>query len=208
MDTPVFNWKRFWYPRGSTLNLGDGGYLPDPDSRLGHLHNPEVKPFESICGAKCLVLLGDPGMGKSTLLREQQNSLEKETAPTSDRYLFRNLRSFQTDTRLSTAIFQDIVYRDWLAGTYNLHLFLDSLDEGLLSIHVLASFLVDEFKDAPIDRLYLRIACRTAELPILLESGLMEQWGKETVKFYVIAPLRRRDVEEAARSSNLVPDVF
>ena len=35
-----FNWKRFWCPRGGTINLGDGGYLCDPESESGKYFNP------------------------------------------------------------------------------------------------------------------------------------------------------------------------
>ncbi|MGH7230991.1 MAG: NACHT domain-containing protein, partial [Nitrospiraceae bacterium] len=208
MAQPLFNWKRFWHPRSSSLNLMDGGYLPDPDSRLGHLANPDVEPFEKICNAKCLVLLGEPGMGKSTVHHEQQQALERESSSNGDQYLFFNLRSFQSDTRLAAEVFQSLRFQEWLNGTYNLHLFLDSLDEGLLSINVLVPFLLDEFKKLPTDRLYLRITSRAAEWPTLLENGLIEQWGKEVVKFGVLAPLRQKDVAEAASVSGIMSDSF
>ncbi|MDI6781613.1 MAG: hypothetical protein QME49_05890 [bacterium] len=56
------NWKRFWCPRGANINLSDGGYLSDPDSKWGHILNPKVVPFESIDKIPCLALLGEPGI--------------------------------------------------------------------------------------------------------------------------------------------------
>ena len=64
MSDTHFHWKRFWYPRGSSLNLEDDGYLPDPDSQSGRLWNEQVVSFEEISGLRALVLLGDPGMGE------------------------------------------------------------------------------------------------------------------------------------------------
>ena len=199
MSDTHFHWKRFWYPRGSSLNLEDDGYLPDPDSQSGRLWNEQVVSFEEISGLRALVLLGDPGMGKSTILSEQKSILEKRQHDSSQKYLFINLRSYQTDSRLAAHLFESPIFKEWLAGTHRLHLFLDSLDEGLLSIKVLAACLADEFKKLPSERLYLRIACRTVEWPDLLENGLADWLGKEVVQHYVLAPLRKKDVEEAAR---------
>jgi len=163
MNDTHFHWKRFWYPRGSSLNLADDGYLPDPDSRSSRFWNKQVVSFEEISGLRALVLLGDPGMGKSTILSEQESVWGERQHDSSAKYLFINLRSYQTDSRLAAHLFESHTFKEWLAGTHTLHLFLDSLDEGLLSIKVLAACLADEFKKLPSERLYLRIACRTVE---------------------------------------------
>ena len=208
MSDTRFHWKRFWYPRGYGLNLADDGYLPDPDSQSGRIWNKNVVSFEEISGVRALVLLGDPGMGKSTILSEQESVWGKGKHDSSEKYLFINLRSYQTDSRLAAHIFDSPNFKEWLAGTHTLHLFLDSLDEGLLSIKVLAACLADEFKKLPSERLYLRIACRTVEWPDLLENGLADWLGKEVVQHYVLAPLRKKDVEEAARVSGLNAKLF
>ena len=208
MGNTHFCWKRFWYPRGSSLNLADDGYLPDPDSQSGRIWNKNVVSFEEISDAKGLVLLGDPGMGKSTILSEQESIWKSKQHDSKDKYLFLNLRSYQTDGRLADHLFESPIFQEWLAGTHALHLFLDSLDEGLLSIKVLAACLADEFKKLPSERLYLRIACRTVEWPDVLENGLTDWLGKEVVQHQVLAPLRKKDVEEAARVSGLDAKLF
>jgi len=65
MSGKRYNWKRFWYPMTGNIDLSDRGYLYDPDSEYGHIFNPEVVPFESIETVPCLVLLGEPGIGKT-----------------------------------------------------------------------------------------------------------------------------------------------
>ena len=127
MSNTHFHWKRFWYPRGSSLNLEDDGYLPDPDSQSGRLWNEQVVSFEEISGLRALVLLGDPGMGKSTILSEQKSILEKRQHDSSEKYLFINLRSYQTDSRLAAHLFESPIFKEWLAGSHTLHLFLDRL---------------------------------------------------------------------------------
>lgn len=208
MSGTHFQWKRFWYPRGSSLNLADAGYLPDPDSQVSQFWNKNVVSFEEISSARALVLLGDPGMGKSTILSEQESVWGKGQHDSSEKYLFVNLRSYQTDSRLVADLFDGPIFKEWLAGTHTLHLFLDSLDEGLLSIRVLAACLADEFKELPSDRLCLRIACRTFDWPDYLESGLAKWLGDDKVKYYVLAPLRKKDVEEAAQVSGLEAKLF
>lgn len=208
MNNIRFNWKRFWNPRGSNLNLADDGYLPDPDSESTRFWNKDVVSFEEIAELKALVLLGDPGMGKSTVFSEQESFPRYNQDGSSEQYLFVNLRSYNTDIRLAEDLFESSIFKEWVAGTHSLHLFLDSLDEGLLSINTLAAFLADEFKKLPSERLYLRIACRTADWPDLLESGLTEWIGENEVKHYVLAPLRKNDVQEAAQASDLDAGLF
>lgn len=203
-----FNWKRFWYPRETSLNLSDGGYLPDPDSTTARFANPQIVPLSKIHEPKALVLLGDPGMGKSTVLSEEKLLLRSAPHNPTDRHLFINLRSYQNETRLIADTFDSPILKDWLTGTHILHLFIDSLDEGLLSIKVLASLLADHLKRLPSDRIKLRIACRTIEWPSLLEEELAEWLGQEAVQYYVLAPLRKADVEESARASGLNVDAF
>ncbi|MGE0471563.1 MAG: NACHT domain-containing NTPase, partial [Nitrospira sp.] len=204
----LFNWKRFWYPRGTSLNLSDGGYLPDPHSTTARFANPQIVPLSKIHEPKALVLLGDPGMGKSTVLTEEELLLRSAPHDPTDRHLFINLRSYQTETRLIADIFDSLIIKGWLTGTHILHLLIDSLDEGLLSINVLASLLADQLKKLPSDRIKLRIACRTVEWPSLLEKELRMWLGPEAVKYYVLAPLRKADVEESARASGLDVDAF
>ncbi len=208
MSNLHFNWKRYWYPRGTSLNLADDGYLPDPDSQSGKIWNENVVPFEEISGLRALVLLGDPGMGKSTILSEQASVWKQRQHDSKEKSLFINLSSYQSESRLADHLFESQIFKEWLAGNHALHLLLDSLDEGLLSIRVLAACLLDEFKKLPFERLYLRIACRTVEWPDLLENGLTDWLGKEAVKHYLLAPLRKIDVEEAARICGLDAKLF
>jgi predicted NACHT family NTPase len=208
MSNTRFCWKRFWHPRGSSLNLTDDGYLPDPDTQSGRISNKNVVSFEEISDAKGLVLLGDPGMGKSTILSEQESIWKSKRHDSKGKSLFINLRSYQSESRLAAHLFESSTFKEWLAGTHTLHLFLDSLDEGLLSIRVLAAYLLDELKKLPSERLYLRIACRTVEWPDLLENRLPEWFGEDKVKHYMLAPLRKKDVEEAALVTELDAKLF
>jgi hypothetical protein len=89
----------------------------------------------------------------------------------------------------------------WLSGEVILHNYLDSLDECQLQIRNVANILIAELKKLPVERLRLRVACRTADWPRYLEDNLRERWGENDVGVYELAPLRRVDVVETTKAN-------
>ena len=209
MPSQVYKWKRFWCPRSGSINLADGDYLPNPDSDWGRACNPELIDFETIVDRPCLVLLGEAGMGKTTAIEESYKQVYERVKDSEDVCLplFR-LGDYSSDTDLCTAIFQSQAVQAWRQSHYKLHLYLDSLDEGRLSISNLVRILKREIEKLPCDRLYFRITCRTAEWAFSLEEKLEEKWGKDNVSVCKIAPLRRVDVIEAANQNSINSDEF
>ena len=207
MSKQNYDWKRFWCPRGAQISLGDRGYLVDPESEWGKHYNPELVGLEAIADIPCLVLLGEPGIGKS---QEMKNLVDytEATLNLSHAPLELNLRSCGN---LATDLVQDQDFIDWTDGSHYLYLFLDSLDEGLLETRNLATQLVDEFSKRKyrdkLHRLYLRIACRTAVFPQVLEEGLKELW-KNGLAIYELVPLRYADVKTAATKECIEPQGF
>jgi predicted NACHT family NTPase len=208
MAEQVYDWKRFWCPRSSQINLGDHGYLTDPESEYGKYANPELVGLEAIADIPCLVLLGEPGIGKSQELVNLKDHTEKNL-DSGNEILELNLRSC---TSLKEDLLRDEQFIAWKDGTYRLYLFLDSLDEGLLQIQTLATQLVDTFKKSQyrdkLNCLYLRIACRTAVFPNILEEGLKELWQESNVGIYELAPLRRIDVQTSMTAHGLDANTF
>ena len=100
-------------------------------------------------------------------------------------------------------IFRDPTFTNWVTGKLRLHLFLDSLDECLLRIDTVASLLAEQFKKYPVERLKLRIACRTVDWPQNLEKELRNLFGDQNVRVFELLPLRRLDVEEAAKAEGI-----
>ena len=208
MSNQIYNWKRFWCSRTGSFNLSDGGYLADPDSEWGRLFNPEVVSYESIATIPCLVLLGEPGIGKTRSIQTAQSAIYEKIKEADDQILCLDLRSYSSEDRLIRNLFENTTFLSWARDKHRLHVFLDSLDECLLRIDTLAALLIDEFKKYPIERLSLRIACRTADWPNSLETGLVQLWGKDAVGVYELTPLRRVDVIEVAKTNNLEHNVF
>ena len=161
-----YNWKRFWTPPDGRINLSDNGFLVDPDAEYGELLNPDVLSWDKISGISCLILLGEPGIGKSTALKDEY---ERTTAAagTSDQALWVDLRSFQTDQRLHERVFGSPTVDAWKSGSHRLHLFIDSMDEALIRIDNISPILFEEFADLPISRLDLRLGA----LPCSYRTG-------------------------------------
>jgi hypothetical protein len=132
-----YEWKRYWSPVSQEIYVDYDGYLPDPDTINWRYNNFSPKPigFESIADQHCLVLLGEAGMGKTTAM-EAAHQLTYQQPKNSDDIclpLFR-LGDYSSDGDLCNVIFKNQDFQKWIQGSYKLHLFLDSLDEGLLSI--------------------------------------------------------------------------
>ncbi|SDE48747.1 hypothetical protein SAMN02799630_05538 [Paenibacillus sp. UNCCL117] len=205
MNDIMFPWVRFWCSRKGTINLSDDGYLYNPESEYGPIFNEHVVSFDKISEVPCLVLLGEPGIGKTEALR---NVADKEGNHT----LRIDLRSYGTEERLIRNVFENPLFLACLRGERTLHLFLDSLDECLLQLNYVAGLLAEEFQkhkdNSNLKNLYLRIACRTADWPSLLERELGKIWGDENIQIMELAPLRRVDVYSAASSFEIDADKF
>ena len=160
MATQRFAWHRFRSDPSASVALTTAGYLLDPEgtSLLGAPPNPAAVPFETLDARPGLVLLGEPGIGKSA----EMGPLAAQP-PAGDAVLFFHLRDYQTDLLLRDDIFGHPDFQTWARGEGELTLFLDGLDEGLLSIKQLATLLPAQLRRFPIARLRLRLACRTAE---------------------------------------------
>lgn len=207
MSEKKYEWLRFWSPRDGKVAVNSYGALEDPQGPYGHIINPEARTLHALTELHCLALLGEPGTGKSEEF-EKQGTAFSETHP-ADLVSHFQLRDFQTDLKLCRDIFDNNPkVQTWLHGDQRLYLYLDSLDEGLLTVNTLATLLVQELKKYPADRLYVRIACRTAEWPETLSIGLRAIWGEEEFKAYELLPLREKDIEEAARAEGIDRAVF
>lgn len=221
MNSLHYPWKRLWCPREGNLNLSDRGYLWDPEwLDLSGFDKSQLRSLDKLQEIPCLVLLGEPGIGKSTAIEESFSLLKPSLEAQGDLVKFFNLGNYGNEDRLILELFRNEQIRLWKDSGHRLHLFLDSLDEGRLRIDQLASVLSTELRDLPIERLHLRITCRTAEWPAILEDNLKGMWAvtsadNEThnpkkreapVQVFELAPLRRRDVEEALRLNGLDPE--
>ena len=100
MTNQNYNFKRFWHPRASMINLSHDGFLYDPESEYGRVCNPDVVPFESIMNTPCLVLLGEPGIGKTCAMQTEKEAIDTKIKNDGGETLWLDLRSFGNEERL------------------------------------------------------------------------------------------------------------
>ena len=208
--TRVNLWPRFWVPRTGQIDLSDAGFLVDPTS-LFLRASPELQPqtLVDLERYRALALLGEPGMGKSTSLKEETDRLSSLSSSGLNIPVHFDLRAYSSEELLYRRVFEGPELTAWKEGGYFITLHLDSLDEALLRIDSIANLLAAELPKLPTARMSIRIACRTAMWPSLtLESTLEAIWGKEASGIFELAPLRRINVIAAAQNRGIDPDIF
>jgi predicted RNA-binding protein with PIN domain len=203
-----FSWQRFWCPTTGNLTLDYSGFLYDLESEYGNSYNPDLVKFDAISDIPCLILLGEAGIGKTTATKQEYEKIEAKLQQLEDDCLWFNLGNYASDDSLCNAIFKNERFKNWLDGTHKLHLFLDSLDEGLLSIKILTRIIKREINQLPCDRLYLRITCRTADWKESLTEKFREKWGKDNIGIYELAPLRQIDIVNVAEKQGIDANQF
>jgi len=162
----------------------------------------------------CLVLLGEAGSGKTREVQKEVTRLEKDQQNGDLEVICFDLGMFGGGDHLQMRIFENSRFHCWNKGKGRLFLFLDGLDEGMLSMDGISKLLLGELnrlEPEQRERLHFRLTCRTAEWLQrmgFLQAGLAELWGPGKVEVLELAPLRRRDVETAARERGHQPRKF
>src|ERR1035441_2841289 len=201
MAARLYDWKRYWVPRDGSFAFDFEGFLAAPSSDGGwSWHKTDVVGFDELAAKPCLVLLGEPGIGKSIALGNARKHVIG-TRP-SARVLFRNLGEYGDEGRLIEEIFQSREFAAWSSAGGELHVFLDSFDECLLRLDTVAALLADRLKRIEsVDGLFFRITSRTAEWRTGLEEAMQQKWGEESVKVYELAPLTKQQVQVAVAAN-------
>ena len=182
----------------------------DPEGEYGHIWNPNLVTLEALDDVACLVLLGEPGIGKSNALESLKRQRAKEWQRDGIVVASLDLRSYGSEDRLVKDLFETEQFHQWLRADTLLMLILDSLDECLLRIDTVATMLIYELekRKVPVNRLRLRLTCRSAVWPEVLEKGLSDLWGHQDIGVYEMAPLRLVDIAMVAEANAIDPVTF
>lgn len=205
----MYNWKRFFCQPDHGFSLSDNGFLFDPESEHGNSVNPHVLNYDQLQGNKCVVILGEPGIGKSAAL-VNATEVAKKNQTSRDRIIAVDLGDYGSETSLVADVFglPEVSVQSDQAGEVTL--FLDSLDECKIKVSHVARVLKRELAklERVAERISLRIGCRTADWPASLTEFFGEIWGEEDVAVTEVVPLRRSDVIEAATQSGIDAERF
>ncbi len=195
--------KRYWAKREEDF-LTDQEFLLDPQPRGDFLPNPNAKTLEDWSGTSCVVALGEPGSGKSTVFKAAA-SLDADS-------VLLDLRLFRTDDSISRQVFEGPVISAWLNGPDGACLYLDSFDEARSSVPHLTMLFERYLREWNLGNRRLRLACRTADWPESLLKTLKATFksadtGAESVEVLELLPLTKSDIGEVA-TKILDPKVF
>lgn len=185
---------------------GDG-FLDDPDSEWNRNHKV-AQHLDIILSQKCLVLSGEPGLGKSVALEQAFPGIDHDAGGDAATIWVR-FRDIPDSAVFTRRVFDSSRWKSWLAGNQTISLVLDGLDEGLVKIKDFLSFLTSDLRRSPIERLRLVVACRTADWPTAAGNKLLSLWDTNTTgSFWELCPLRREDAELAASSRQIARKDF
>ena len=104
MTEPTYQWLRFWVPPDGIIDLSDGGFLRDPEDWMGEPHS--LAPLAALQPLRCLALLGEPGIGKSTTLKEEAYRIATLPADANCVSIYVDLRDFSSDALLYKRLFE------------------------------------------------------------------------------------------------------
>lgn len=201
----VYPWNRFWVKRGSVLHTDYRqfpAYYPSGsvyfDQNAFQLAELEELPL--------LILLGEPGIGKSVVI-EQAFANNKSSFK-----IYSRLSKHTSAKDIVEEWEKDQIFKQWQLSAEPLYLYIDGLDEGILYTTTIGAYLLEWLEEQPVDRIYLRITCRTAVWEKVLEEGFAALYkgflppGKPLV--YELGPLAQQDVSTAARQEGIEPEAF
>ena len=191
----IVNLERFWLPAGKSYSLTSNGWLSDPKSTGLLRANAEAKSTRELADRHCVVLLGEPGMGKTSALASGQ-ALRPQAQALQELHV--DLGVYASEDRLVRAVFESERVLAWQSGSDSLCLTLDGFDEALNRVETLDRLLGEYLAGWDCGRLFIRLVCRTADWPHTLRDVLADHFGEANI--HELLPLRRPDAALLLRS--------
>ncbi len=207
---PHFPWTRYWSKRGDRPTLAED-YLVPPAAKPDWFsagQGATLKTLPDLSDLPCLILLGDPGTGKSNEIAFEATRLATRGA--TDFAVKRLDLKLRTESLIEKQVFQSPEFIGWTEGRHALTLFFDSMDECWRRVPELGPVIIsalEPYLKKQLLPLYLRLGCRVAEWREEIENDLRAAFGEgkagEKVQVWELAPLTEEDVSVAAGASGL-----
>lgn len=208
----LYDWNRLWYRKYSNTP-----YIETSEKMMTFFNTlsssyTDLFNLESLEHVSCLILLGEPGLGKTT-------ALQAEYARIIDAYgeqsvIFVDLEAVDSNQYIRDLIFNQQKYKQWQEELGRLHIFLDSLDRTRLPKESVIQAIINELRNSDISNLSLRIVCRDIDWSFRIAESLKNLWQikmpvnendqeKTYVQVYQLAPLRHEDIVLAAKTNGI-----
>ena len=205
-----FPWTRYWHRRGDRPTLANGYLVPSGEkfNWSSPRQAATLMTLSDLGGVPCLVLLGEPGTGKSTEIAAE--TVRLGATPTANFTVKRLDLKLRTESLIEKLVFCSEEFLGWTEGRHELALFFDSMDECWRRVPELARVIVDviePYLTKKLPPLRLRFGCRAAEWRDEIEGDLRRVFGEksegEKVQVWELAPLTEDDVRVAATACGL-----
>ncbi len=190
--TDRFPWERRWVPGNEELPLDADGFYAEPEEEF--LQSVRVgRKLSELRDVPCLVLLGEAGMGKTTVVEDHVAASDGEACVV-------DLATIGHPPELGVEI--EAAVSDGVE-----ELFFDGLDEARLRIPTILDSLLRALA-SPARTARIRIVCRAGEWPGDGKDKLEKWFGNGKVQIFRLMPLSREDVVTAARVREIDPEKF
>ena len=203
MHSRRYPWTRFWHKSADEPASSSVDYLPEADEEWARLAYGQYRALAELAEVPCLVLLGAPGMGKSTAVEDEKARVNSD----GQLSVVYDLKQYGSVDKLEHNIFE---VSDGAAAREgkDIVLFLDSLDEGRVVVSglvpQLGQMLCTRLRNPELRaRVKIRITCRSGDWPPSFANDLQDAFGEGSVEVWHLAQLRRSDVETAARMNGI-----
>lgn len=213
----TYPWHRRWLPIVPAADVLEPPYQPDSTGYV-NLERWRPKLKTELAGLalddlteqhRCVVLLGEPGIGKSQEWKTQEARLASRPG-----HFFLNLGTIDSEQVLRREIDEAVAEAARQDDNAIFTLWLDSLDEGLLHVSTLQNALLRALRPLPAGRLCLRIMCRNAVWPVAFSEALAkllhlpEPVAEPAFLTLLLSPLTRAQVQEAAELEGFDAEQF
>lgn len=213
----TYDWERRWHPRQKASSFATDSTSNTSSFRaLWEIQNYSGLTFKDIQHIPCLILLGEPGQGKSYFVRQQVDNTKYLLNESVDEVISRDLQGSNSAEYIRQILFADNTpYIKWKQGNHNLEFFIDSVDRTLTSVETVITIIANELRTVDVGRLKLRIMCRDYDWSFTLADALVPIWGKveeitntSLVQVYQLAPLTTIEIVHATKVRNINPSAF
>ncbi len=201
-------YRRYLCPIDQEPATTEQGFLIPPTDRGIFQVNSHLVTLDSLNDRHCVVILGEPGIGKTTLLKSAEAAVNSANNPAVlAQYLSFNTIADTSD--LNSRLTNSTNIALWRINDGKLFLLLDALEEAVIPIQVLQERLAIALCLLPTDRLFVRIACRATAWTTSFEQDVAQalQLAGGLPKFK-LAPLTIGDIRAKAADMDVDPTLF
>lgn len=209
---PLWDWERYWIPHSTDSRALVSRLLPaNPAS--------DYLTLAELSDRRLLVLLGEPGSGKSVEIRREKERIESQLGSSGLVIFLDGRTTIHSEQTLRRMWFESDSWKTWQPSSEDIWIFFDGFDEGVQHVSNLTEIIRYELSQTlqkggdQVNRLFLRFASRTTGWQQNLSDVLIgllypneisksEDLAQHQYTFH-LAPPRWDDIQSAAESRGL-----